>query len=172
MKEPIFVRSLTESERSTLRAGLRSADAFRLRRCQILLASAQNRTPRQIAKQLGCTDQTVRNVIGSFAREGLRCLQRKSSAPQSKQPQVDDAKREKLRALLHTSPRAFDKPRSVWTLPLLAEVCFEQGLTKALVSDETSRAALRRRGVKWRRVRHWISSPDPEYGRKKRRVTG
>ncbi len=127
----------------------------------MLLASTQKRMPRQIAKQLGCTDQTVRNVIGCFARDGLTCLQRKSSAPKSKQPELNDAKREKRRLLLHTSPRDFDKPRSLWTLKLVAEVCFEQGLNKALVSDETIRDALRRLGVNWRRARHWSSSPDP-----------
>jgi transposase len=127
--------------------------------------------PRQIAKQFGCTDQTVRNVIGDFARAGVACLQRKSSAPKSKLPELDDTKREKLRALLHTSPRTFAKPRSLWTLNLVAEVCFEQGLTKARVSDETIRDARRRMGVKWKRARDWISSPDPEYVRKKRCVT-
>lgn len=171
MKEPIFVRSLTENERATVRAGLRSGDAFRLRRCQILLASAEGRTPRQIAKHLGCCDQTVRNVISDFEREGVECLKRKSSAPKSRQPELDQSKREGLRALLHTSPRTFDKPRSLWTLNLVAEVCFEQGLTKALVSDETIRDALRRMGVNWKRARNWISSPDPEYVRKKRRAT-
>ena len=55
---------------------------------------------------------------------------------------------------------------------MVAEVCFEQGLTKALVSDETIREALRRMGVRWQRARDWITSPDPEYARKKRRATG
>ena len=80
--------------------------------------------------------------------------------------------REKLRSLLHTSPRQFGRERSLWTLNLVAEVCFEQGLTKTLVSDETIREALRRLGVRWQRARDWITSPDPEYARKKRRATG
>ncbi len=133
MKEPIFVRSLTENERTTLRTGLRSGDAFTLRRCQILLASAEANTPRQIARLLGCTYQTVCNVIREFERDSFACLQRKSSAPKSRQPELDAAKLERLRALLHTSPRQFDKPRSLWTLQLVAEVCFEKGLTKAFV---------------------------------------
>jgi transposase len=172
MKEPIFVRSLTEGERASLRSGLRSGNAFTLRRSQILLASAEGKTPRRIARQLGCTDQTVRNVIRAFEREGIACLTQKSSAPKSRRPQLDAAKREQLRALLHTSPRHFGKERSLWTLNLVAEVCFAQGLTKALVSDETIRDALRRLGVRWRRARDWITSPDPEYARKKRRATG
>ena len=172
MKEPIFVRSLTDGERASLRAGLRSGDAFTLRRARILLASAEGKTPRQVARQVGCVDQTVRNVIRAFEAEGLACLAQKSSAPKSRQPELDAAKRELLRSLLHTSPRQFGRERSLWTLNLVAEVCFERGLTKALVSDETIRDALRRMGVRWRRARDWITSPDPQYARKKRRATG
>jgi hypothetical protein len=36
MKPPIFVRTLSKDERKRLEAGLRSSDAFVLRRCQIL----------------------------------------------------------------------------------------------------------------------------------------
>lgn len=172
MREPIFIRSLTSDERATLRAGLRSTNAFTLRRSQILLASADGKTPRQIARQLGCVDQTARNVIRAFESEGFACLEQKSSAPKSRQPELDEVKREKLRTLLHTSPRQFGRERSLWTLNVVAEVCFEQGLTKALVSDETIREALRRMGVRWQRARDWITSPDPEYARKKRRATG
>jgi hypothetical protein len=47
MRPPIFVRPLSEVERSALEKGLRSADAFVLRRCQMLLASARGeRAPR------------------------------------------------------------------------------------------------------------------------------
>jgi hypothetical protein len=50
MKRPIFVRPLSEEERTALEQGLRSADAFVLRRCQILLASARgDRAPRSAA---------------------------------------------------------------------------------------------------------------------------
>jgi len=35
MKRPIYVRPLSDAERETLEAGLRSPDAFTLRRCQI-----------------------------------------------------------------------------------------------------------------------------------------
>ena len=39
MRPPIFVRPLTDAERTALTMGLRSSDAFVLRRCQMLLAS-------------------------------------------------------------------------------------------------------------------------------------
>ena len=77
-----------------------------------------------------------------------------------------------LRALLHQSPRTFGKPTSLWTLPLVAQVCFEKGWTPRLVSGETIRLALKRLGVGWKRAEHWLTSPDPGYARKKNCATG
>jgi transposase len=168
MRKPIFVRPLTEDERTRLEDGLRSSDTFILRRCQMLLASARGTWVPQIAAALGCDDQTVRNVIRSFAGEGLEaCLTRQSSRPHTPRCKVDAAAAENLRALLHQSPRTFDKPTSVWTLELAAEVSFAEGITAERVSDETIRTALRRLGVRWKRAKHWITSPDPAYARKK-----
>ena len=49
-----------------------------------------------------------------------------------------------------------------------AQVSFAQGLTPRLVSVETIRVALRRLRVSWKRAKHWITSPDPAYARKKK----
>lgn len=167
-KEPIFVRALTAAEQAQLRAGRRAAQAFTLRRCQILLCSSEGKTPRQIARQLGCSDQTARNAIHAFNQQGSACLQEASSRPKTVAPLFDETKCERLKALLHTSPRAAGKARSTWTLALVAEVCFENKLTASLVSDETIRLTLKRMGVKWKRARAWITSPDPAYARKKK----
>lgn len=40
MKASLFVRPLSEEERFALKVNCRSRDAFTLRRCQIILASA------------------------------------------------------------------------------------------------------------------------------------
>jgi transposase len=168
-----MVRPLTDAERSRLEAGLRSSDALVLRRGQILLASARGQRPPQIAQAVGCNDQTVRNVIRSFEQDRVDvCLTRQSNRPQHPSTKIDEPATDKLRALLHQSPRLFGKPTSVWTLELAAEVSFAQGITKEQVSDETIRMALRRLGVRWQRAKHWITSPDPEYLRKKDAATG
>jgi transposase len=157
-----------DSERTRLEAGLRSFDAFVLRRCQMLLASARGQRPPRIAQAVGCNDQTVRNVIRSFERDGIdACLTRQSTRPHQPKTKIDGAATEKLRAMLHQSPRSFGQPTSVWTLELAAEVSFAQGITQEQVSDEAIRLALRRLGVRWRRAKQWITSPDPEYLRKK-----
>ena len=172
MKPPLFVRPLTDEERATLRAGLRSPDAFTLRRCQILLQSADGRRPRDIAASVGCCVQSVRNAIRAFHGDGLDCLREKSSCPKQNHAVVDEATAQRLRDMLHRSPRDFAKPTGLWTLELAAEVAFAEGITTRLVSDETIRQALIRLGVGWKRAKTWITSPDPAYLRKKSRATG
>src|SRR5262245_58967191 len=120
---PLFIRPLGCSERRQLKAGLRSADAFTLRRCQILLASADAQTPRQIAAALGCATGTVRNALHAFATDGLRCLQEQFSRRRSVRPLLGPDHAEPLRHLLHQSPRLFGKATSLWTLGSVAEVC-------------------------------------------------
>ena len=168
MQTPLFVRPLTADERATLETGLRSLSAFTVRRCQMLLASAEGQPTTTIARQLRCTDQTVRNAIHAFHQRGLAVLQPRSSRPHTTSTIFDAGACESLRALLHQSPRTFGKPTSRWTLQLAAEVSFAQDLTPRLVSDETIRLALRRLGVSWKRAKHWITSPDPAYARKKK----
>ena len=85
---------------------------------------------------------------------------------------VDAVAAEQLRAMVHQSPRTFGKPTSLWTLELAAEVSFAEGITRERVSDETIRTALRRLGVRWKRAKQWITSPDPAYARKKGPATG
>lgn len=172
MYAPMFVRPLTDAEREQLQADLHSCDSFVLRRCQILLASSQGQTASQIAQTVGRTPQTVRNVIRAFDRQGLACLDKQSPRPKRLRTLFDDVRSERLQELLHQSPRTFNKPTSLWTLELVAEVSFQQGLTPYKVSIETIRQALKRLGKSWKRAKHWINSPDPEYQRKKGLGTG
>ena len=169
MQQPMFVRPLTESERQPLTAGLHSPDAFVLRRCQIGLASARGEHVPTIARSLGCSDQCVRNAIQAFDPLGLGALERRSTRPRTRRAAFGPEPAEQLRALLHPSPRPFGEKTRLWTLELAAKISFDQGLTQQQVSGETIRATLLRLGVKGKRAKHWITSPDPAYERKKGR---
>lgn len=171
MRRPIFVRVVTDEERQTLAGGLRSADAFVLRRSQILLASARGERVPRIAVALSCDEQTVRDAIHAFNTRGLAALTAGSTRPHRTYPVCTLEQARQIRALTHQSPRAFGKPTSVWTLPLLAEVAFAQGLTSRLVTGEAIRQMLGRLGVRWRQAKRWICSPDPAYDAKKNGVT-
>jgi transposase len=168
MKPPLYLRPLTESERNTLREGLRSPDAFTLRRSQILLASEQQLRPSQIARQLGCSSQTVRNTLHAFDTQSIDCLTPPSKVPKTLHCIWSKDHDEDLQALLHQSPRHFGQPTRLWTLQLVAQVCYQKGWTSRQLSGEAIRRVLKRLAIRWKRAKHWISSPDPQYARKKK----
>jgi hypothetical protein len=172
MKPTMFVRALTADERSALNRGLKSSDAFTLRRCQILLASADGRGPSQIGRVVGVTAQAVRDTIRAFHDRGTGALVKGSNAPKVPNATWDRARDDDLKEMLHRQPRAFGKPTSLWTLALVAEVCHENGWTDRALSAEAIRLIVARLGVGWNRAKQWITSPDPEYAKKKRRGTG
>ena len=171
-KARTFVRPLTAEERQALEGGRKSADAFTVRRSQVLLASAGGLGPAEVGRLIGCTAQAVRNAIRAFESDGLGCLTARSHARKDPGRVWDRSRDEDLRDLLHRRPRAFGQPTSLWTLGLVAEVCHERGWTPRVLSIEAIRQALKRLGVGWQRAKHWITSPDPEYAKKKRRGTG
>jgi transposase len=169
MKPPIFVRKLSTQERKALEDGLQSSNAFVLRRCQILLASARGEIAPRIAENLGCGEQTVRNAIHEFNEKGLKSLTPGSSRPKEVHAAFDEERAEALRELLQRSPRGSLAKRAAsgrWRT-LCAHQSFEQGLTNKRVSGETIRATLKRLGVRWEKAKRWIESPDAEYERKK-----
>ena len=171
MRTPIFIRPLTEEERDQIQKGLRSSDAFVLRRCQILLASSRGERAPAIARQLGCDDQTVRNVIHGFNAAGPAVLHEGSSRPHHLRTTFSEEACQRLQDLLHRSPGDFGKDRGVWTLQLAARVSFEQGIIATEVSTESVRRALKRLKTNWKRAKHWITSPDPQYLLQKTLVT-
>jgi transposase len=171
MQTPLFIRPLTADERDALEAGLRSAEAFTVRRCQMLLARAEGQHSTTIARNLRGHEQTVRNAIHAFHQRGMRAIHPTSSRPHRPKAIFNPQRRERRRALLHQSPRLYGRSTSVWTLALAAEVSYAPGLTPCQVSGEAIRLALKRLGVRWKRAKHWITSPDPAYLRKKNGAT-
>ena len=73
------------------------------------------------------------------------------------------------RATLEASLRA---PEAFTLRRCQIVLAFAEGITLEQVSGETVRATLERLGIGWRRAKAWITSPDPEYARKKTRATG
>ncbi|MBO0796751.1 MAG: helix-turn-helix domain-containing protein, partial [Ktedonobacteraceae bacterium] len=117
---------------------------------------------RAIAKQLGCNDQTVRNVIHDFNEVGMAVLKRSSSRPHRLRTAFSAEELEALRALIHRSPRDFGFPSSLWTQERLAQVSF----TSKVLTGEAMRKIIKKLGINWKRAKHRITSPDPQYQEK------
>jgi transposase len=168
---PIFVRKLTKEEHHALQKGLQSSSAFTVRRCQILLSSAKGKRANQIAAELHCSDQTVRDAIRALEREGLDCLEEKSHARHDEQSAFDAASRERLREIIRLSPRQFGHESGVWTLDLLAETCWQEKISSRPVNRDNVGHVLREMKISWRQAKKWIRSPDAHYKHRKKDET-
>lgn len=169
----LYVRELTTEENQQIKASLRSSSAFTVRRCQILLMSADDQLkPGAIGQRLHCSDQCVRDAIHAFEAEGLACLQEQSRARHSQQATFDRAGRTWLKSVVRQSPRSFDYDSSLWTLSTLAELAYREGYSQRLVNPETVSRALAREEINWKRAKQRINSPDEDYAGKKSVATG
>jgi transposase len=128
--KPLYARSLKDEERQVLRQSLKSTNGFTVRRAQMLLLSAdEGLNVDEIGRRVGCRGQAVRQAIHAFHSEGLRCLYPKAKGNPTDRRALDDAAREQLREFIGHSPRDLGYETSLWTLDLLAQACFEQGIT-------------------------------------------
>ena len=167
------VRDITPEEHQIIEQGLKSGSAFTVRRCQILLMSADEKLkPREIGERLRCSDQWVRDALRAFEREGITSLRTKSRARHTPQATFDADGRQWLTEVIKQSPRTFGYETSIWTLKLLAHLAQREGWSDRVVRPETVGRALREAGINWRRAKRRITSPDEHYTVKKSDVIG
>ena len=81
---------------------------------------------------------------------------------------VTKAYQDQLLQTVRRRPRSLGQPYSMWTLQRLADYMAEQ--TGIRVEKETVRVHLKEGEIALSRPQHTISSPDPEYLLKKRRL--
>ena len=170
MQTPLFVRPLTADERATLETGLRSASAFTVRRCQILLASAE-----------GQSTTTIRTTCTAPTRPcAIRCMRSPARSPDAGAAIVTSTHDgHDLRCGHLRVPPGAVAPESTDVRPAYQPVdtgagcrgLFRRGVDAAARQRRAIRVALRRLGVSWKRAKHWITSPDPAYARKKNGAT-
>jgi transposase len=168
MRPPIQLRKLSEKEITELDELYRHTKQARMRtRAQIiLLAGEQKLTAPKIAQLVRKDDQTVRNWLKRYNAEGINGL---LDAPRPGTPvKVTSVYREKLISLVRRRPRSLGLPYSLWTLQRLADYMAEE--TGIRVAAETVRVQLKDADIVISRPQHKVSSPDPEYLVKKRRL--
>jgi transposase len=165
---PIHLPPTTPTQRAELDRLYRTTKVPRLRtRAQmVLLAAEQGLKVPQIARIVRESEATVLRWLKRYRAEGMEGLQ---DAPRPGRPSpLTETYKDKLLAAVRRRPRSFGLPFSLWTLQRLVDYLAEQ--TGIRVSDETVRRALKRAGIVLSRPQHRISSPDPEYALKKRRL--
>jgi transposase len=165
---PFQISSLTSIQKQALDQLYRTTKAPRVRtRAQMILLSVEQglKVP-QIAAIVRESEATVLRWLKRYRAEGLEGLH---DAPRPGRPaRITAAYRAELLAAVRRRPRSLGLPFSLWTLQCLVDYLAER--TGIRVSDETVRRALKRVGIVLSRPQHTISSPDPEYQVKKRRL--
>jgi transposase len=155
-------------QREALEQLYRTTKAPRLRtRAQMVFLAVEQglRVPR-IAAIVRESEATVLRWLKRYRAEGIEGLQ---DAPRPGRPaEITATYRAALLAAVRRRPRSLGLPFSLWTLQRLADYLAER--TGLRVSDETVRRALKGEGIVLSRPQHQISSPDPEYALKKRRL--
>ncbi len=168
MPHALEIAPLTTEEVDRLDTLYRTTADRRVRiRAQIvLLAGEQGMTAPAIAKIVRETGQTVRNWFKRYSAEGIEGL---NDRPMPGAPgKITKEYAEKLETVARRRPRSLGQPYSLWTLQRLADFMAED--TGIRVSYETVRRALAAAEIVLSRPQHTITSPDPEYLVKKRRL--
>ena len=164
----IGVPPLTEKQRVALDELYRKTDKPRYRtRAQMILLSAEKKLKAdEIAKIVRTSHTTVLCWLKRYIAEGIEGLKDK---PRAGSPvKVTKVYHQQLIEAVRRRPRSFELPYSMWTLRRLADYMAEE--TGLRVSYETVRCELRKADIVLSRPQHTISSPDPEYKVKKRRL--
>jgi transposase len=168
MSKPREIPVPTADELEALETLYRTTRDVRLRtRAHIvLLAGEQRMTAPAIATMVREDDQTVRNWLKRYLAEGIAGL--KDRPMPGAPPKITQASEAQLLAAVRRRPRSLGQPYSMWTLQRLADYMAEQAGIRA--SDETGRKLLNQGEIVLSRPQHQITSPDPEYLVKKRRL--
>jgi transposase len=165
---PIRVPALSDSERDELDRLYRTTKDRRLhtRTQMVLLSAEQGLHAPGIAKIVRESDVTVQRWLKRYLAEGIEGL--KDAPRPGRASTVTETYRAELVTAVRRRPRSLDQPYSLWTLQRLADYLAEK--TGLRVSYETVRQALKKADIVLSRPQHKISSPDPEYLVKKRRL--
>jgi transposase len=168
MKKAIRIPVLTEEQRVALEQLYRKTQLPRVRtRAQMILLSAeQGLKAEEISLIVRESAVTVLTWLKRYLAEGIEGLQ---DAPRvGRSATVTEEFRQYLLESVRRRPRSLGLAFSMWTLQRLADYLAEK--TGIRVSDETIRRELAKEAIVFSRPQHTISSPDPEYQVKKRRL--
>ena len=170
---------LDAAEERTIRklAGARHAPGDWIQRARMIAHSWDGLGTTQIADQLGCHPQTVRERLHRFNAEGVDGL---GDRPGPGRPRrLTETERGRIIALARSAPPgrlhqggagllppAPPEAPAHWTLDTLAEAAQAEGIQ---VGRSQVRRILLTEGTRWRRTRSWTTSTDPEFAPKEHR---
>jgi transposase len=133
------------------------------RRARGVLMFAEGRKYSFICEALSVSKEAVRLWLRAYEAKGIASLVDHPRPPRArvKSKQIEEAVEE----VIHRPPSDFGFDRSTWSLESLTEyVLASRGVQVGL---QTVREVLAEKGYRWRRAKHSVISPDPDYQAKK-----
>ncbi|MEV7630729.1 helix-turn-helix domain-containing protein [Actinoplanes sp. NPDC089786] len=154
-------------------AAARHAPADWVLRARIVTLSWSGLTVPQIARRVGCHPRTVRQRLHRFNSDGVPGLGDREGRGRPRR--ISEQQRSQIVALVKTIPPGrlrYDRAAemlvqadetstaAVWTLDALTETANAKGIT---VGRSQVRRILLADGARWRQVRSWALSKDPDF---------
>lgn len=176
MSTPVYARACADDEEEAKLRKLsvaRHAPADWVVRATIVTMSQSGQPAPEIAAELGWDPRTVRKWIHRFNTEGVGGLGNRDG--QGRKPRITQRQRSQIIAVVATVPPGRlqhnwtedtleqadpDSTIAVWTLDGLTEAAQNIGIQ---IGRSQVRRILLAEGIRWRQVRSWAVSRDPEF---------
>jgi len=139
---------------------------YRTRAQMVLLSTEQRLKAEEIAPIVRESYITVLRWLKRYLAQGVEGLL--DTPRPGRTSTVTEAYRERMKEAVRRRPRSLGLEYSMWTLRRLTDYLSEE--TGVHVSHETVRRELAKEGIVFSQPQHTITSPDPEYQVKKRRL--
>jgi transposase len=161
----LYVRELTVAEGRRLQEIVRrDSHRIKVRRAQVVLASAQGSKAPDIARRLYFSSQHVRTIIKAFNAEGLSALVPKYGG--GRPPEFSQEQQSLIVEAALCPPDLLGWPFRRWSLEKLRDHLLREKIVKR-ISLETLRQMLRARKVRLQRTKTWKECNDPALRSKK-----
>ncbi len=161
----LYVRDIGTADGRRLQRMVRTGrDRIKVRRAQIVLASAQGSKVPDIARRLYFSPAHVRTVIKAFNAEGFEGLAPKYCG--GRPPKFAEEQRSLILETALCPPDLLGRPFTRWSLAKLRDFIIHERIVGS-ISLETIRQMLKDAKVKLRRTKTWKECNDPKLASKK-----
>ena len=161
----LYVRQLNLAEGRKLQSILRSGrNRIKMRRAQVVLASAQGSKVPDIARRFYYSTQHVRTIVKDFNANGFKALEPKYGGGRPKT--FTDDQRSLIVETALCPPDLLGLPFRRWSLAKLRDFLVAEKIVES-IALETIRQILKANKVRLQRTKTWKECNDPKLRSKK-----
>ena len=159
----LFVRALTELEKTALNTATKSSNAFTRDRAKIILLSSEKLFAKQIVEKIGCEERKVWKAVKDFNNRGVEALQKGKA--KGAIPKFTGIAKKIILMHFSKKPAEFGLHFTTWALPRFRRHLMDYKVIES-ISIETIRQILMKAGAKLKRSKRWQYSPDKDFDKK------